>query len=260
VKKGDRLQDSEALDCTRLERLLAEIRRGDPAIGVPVIAEAPGYTVVDKPAGVKSHPLGLFDTATVTHWALAAYPEVAAAFAECLPTVTPHRLDTGTSGVLVACHNPDSFRLWRERFHRKEVRKSYEAWCWGAPRQKAYSIEVPVAHASGDRRRMIVVTPTARFVPPILPSHSEIRVLEVRPGGCFRVEVECRTGVTHQVRVHLAHLGFPLVGDKLYDPQGPARSWRPGYHLLRARRLEWEGTVYEADMTEFRTGSGGIAG
>ncbi len=252
LKKGDKVAAGQVLDCGPLDVHLRLLRLGSPDLGVTPIQEFADYVVVDKSPGVKSHPLGLFERDTVTHWAWHRYPEMRNAFPETLPTVTPHRLDTGTSGVLLVCKNPAAFEQWRERFQKKQVTKIYEAWCWGKPRTTAFSVEVPVGHAAGNRKKMVVVTRESKFIPPIQPTHSEVKVRECHPAGYFRAEIVCRTGVTHQVRVHLAHLGFPLVGDSLYDPDFESRSWRPSHHLLRASRLDWEDQHFNAAMDEFR--------
>lgn len=221
---------------------------------IPVLLEHQSYAVIDKPAGVKSHPLSLFDVDTVTHWAFARYPEMATKFQEALPTVVPHRLDTGTSGCLIVARDAAEYARWRERFQAKEVRKTYQAWCWGTPSSTEMQVQGWMVHDPSDRRKMILRRQeTLEEEGPQLRSESEIRLLEQR-GKMFRAEIECRTGVTHQVRVHLASLGFPLVGDRLYDRESEKRAWRPTHHQLRASRLQWEGGTIDAPMKSFLAG------
>ena len=255
LKKGDRISGPDVLDSRALDAHLQTLRVGNPSVVMSVLKEEEDFVIVDKPAGVKSHPLSLFDNDTVTQWAFGRYPAMRDAFAEALPTVVPHRLDTGTSGILVVAKNPAAYQQWRVRFQEKQVMKAYQAWCWGKPAQAKFEVDVTMAHDSRDRRRMVVVKDGPTPPPPHLPSHSSIQVVEQRGEDQVRVEVVCRTGVTHQVRVHLAVSGFPLVGDRLYDAESAKRSWQPAHHLLRACRLEWPGGAVLAPMQDFETAS-----
>jgi 23S rRNA pseudouridine1911/1915/1917 synthase len=188
----------------------------------------------------------------VTHWLLAQYPEVGTEFPEVQPTVTPHRLDTGTSGVLIVSKTQRGYQMWRDRFRRKEVTKTYLAWCWGTPKEEEFFTDMAIAHFPGDSRRMTVASEAHR--PPILPAKTRMQVKTRREDlGLFLAEVTCETGVTHQVRVHLASLGFPLVGDALYDPRFSERGISKPHHQLRALRLSWKEGTAQVEAEPFLT-------
>lgn len=231
LKKGDRVEAVAPID----DRL-ALVHRGNPELVVSVIAERPDYVVVDKPAGVPGHPNHLEERSTITHWAFEKYPATMTEFPEIQPTLTPHRLDTDTSGVLIVALTKKAFAKWRERFHGKEIRKRYLAWCHGETVEDEWTVDQPIGKADAKRR---CVDPKSPY-----EAITVFRVLK-REKGMFLVEASCRTGVTHQVRVHAAHSGHPLVGDGLYgsDVAGP--------HRLRACRLEGGKEVFEADVAAF---------
>jgi len=238
LRKGQGLDPGATLDVRGLKSHLDNLRKGNRELQIDILDECAEYLVIDKPAGVASHPISLFDILTVTHWAFVRYPQVSLEFPETQPTITPHRLDTGTSGLLIVAKKREAFENWRQKFSKKQVTKKYLAWCWGNPEDDFFPANQSIAHSLNDKARMTVVTEP--YKGPIQAAESFVRVIErVSERNVFLCEVTCRTGVTHQVRVHLSSLGFPLVGDSLYDPLFNERSLRPSHHCLRACELSW---------------------
>ena len=233
--KGDRI---ESLDARALADHLARLRGGTPGLEIPIVAEGEGWVAVDKPPGLNGHPLSLFDDKTLTHWAFARWPDLRVEFPGIQPTLVPHRLDRETSGLQIVALTTGAFAQWRARFHGGKVTKRYLAWVWGVPRVDCWQATWAVAHDPRDARRMVVVGSHVRHRPPILQAHTEFRVLE-RGQGLSLVEGICRTGVTHQVRLHAAESGYPLVGDSLYDCEFEQRFLSTPGHWLRAVALEW---------------------
>lgn len=244
VRKGDRVFAGREPDCSRLEAHLQRLTAGNPDLVVPILLEAEGLVAVDKPAGMPGHPVHLQDFSTVTHWALARYPEIRTWATDCQPTITPHRLDTGTSGVLLVARTGPEYERWRSHFSRGEVQKRYLAWCWGSPLKDRWIIDRPIGHARGDRTRMEVRGKGGRR------AISEVEVLQRLPDR-FLCELLLRTGVTHQVRVHMAACGHPLAGDRLYDPGFGARTERPEHALLRAVTIACGDFEVSAPREEF---------
>jgi 23S rRNA pseudouridine1911/1915/1917 synthase len=257
VTKGDRLDNpDELLDVTRLKTHLEQLVKGNTEISVTIVNEYLDFWVVDKPAGLDSHPISLFDTHTATHWAFARLPELAREFSEHQPTITPHRLDGGTSGLLIVAKTKAAYDLWRERFHKKQVTKKYRAKCWGIPDRAYYLNQSAIAHHPSHKGKMVTVR--HRYIPPVMESSTEFRVLEVYQNpDHFLCEVICHTGVTHQVRVHAADLGFPLIGDDLYDATFESRALKPPYHELRAIELKWLELKFSLNSVETITGRQG---
>jgi 23S rRNA pseudouridine1911/1915/1917 synthase len=125
-----------------------------------------------------------------------------------------HRLDKDTSGLLVAAKNERAMSSLSKQFAKHTIERAYNAVVWGAPRQGDGLIEGEIARNPFDRKRMAVVRGGGKV------ARTRYRVMETfgDPLRPFASLVECRleTGRTHQIRVHLTHLGHPLVGDQSY--------------------------------------------
>lgn len=252
VRKGDRFRGHQ-LQCLPLQQHVMELRKGNSQLELSVIWEGRGEWLVDKPPGMPSHPLSLFDTETPTQWAFAQNPEMWREFPSVQPTVTPHRLDTGTSGLLVVCKSYESYLTWRSRFQSKMVHKKYLAWCYGKALSKNLKIDLPIAHSPQDPRLMVAVRDQEKVRPPI---QDAVTMAELRreEKGMSLWEITCTTGVTHQVRVHMASQGLPLIGDSLYDSEYSIRPLKPQFHQLRAFALSWEGATVVAPSESFISG------
>lgn len=224
------------------QQLFAErpIPDGDADVPEPtVIHEDDELLVLDKPPGLAIHPTATRFRATVTTW-LAGRARPA------------HRLDVETSGVLVCAKSAAVERALVAAFAERGVRKRYLAVVEGVP-PAAWTDDMPLGFVEG-------ATIKFRMGPGALPSTTDFERLAVH-GDRALVAASPRTGRQHQIRVHLALAGHPVVGDKLYidealflahtgdglDAQGWARLGHPR-HALHAQRLEWDGRVFEAAL------------
>ena len=225
TRKGARVASGDLVEVPILEGLCP-----DPDLPLRVLYEDTDLVAVDKPGGVAGHALDPRDRGTVAGALLARYPELAQV-GDPLSAGLVHRLDTGTSGVLVAARSPAVFTTLRAAFRRHEVVKRYVAVVEGRP-EPGTIVDVPLAHDTSDRRRMRAAQPGDRAWPACT------RVVAVSASGNrARVDVEIQTGVTHQVRAHLAWIGHPILGDLLYGG-GPV-PLAPGRHALHAGGLAW---------------------
>jgi 23S rRNA pseudouridine1911/1915/1917 synthase len=178
-----------------------------------VLHEDAEIAVLDKPAGLTVHPGAGRSTGTLAHHLLDRYPEMAGVGGPGRPGIV-HRLDQGTSGVLVVARTPAAYARLSRAFAAREVRKLYLAIAYGAPAPPAGTIEAPIGRHPQERKQM-AVRPGGR------PARTHYRALAAAAGIAL-LELDLATGRTHQIRVHLKHLGHPLVGDPVY---GEAR-WK----------------------------------
>jgi 23S rRNA pseudouridine1911/1915/1917 synthase len=193
--------------------------------------------VIDKPAGLTVHPGAGRAGGTLVHRLLARYPELAGVGGPGRPGIV-HRLDRGTSGVLVVARNGRTYSRLTRAFAARTVGKRYLAIAYGSPRPPTGSITSPIGRHR-ERRKEMTVRADGR------PALTGYRTLAgAAAAGIALLELDLGTGRTHQIRVHLKSIGHPLVGDPVYGEarwrslprrvQGPlSRFPRPALHAWR---------------------------
>ena len=199
-------------------------------IPLSIIYEDADLIVIDKPAGLVVHPAAGHDRGTLVNAILAHAPDLRGVGGEKRPGIV-HRLDKDTSGLIVVAKHDAAHRDLQRQFRARTVRKTYLALVEGRLVLREGIVDAPIARDLGHRKRM-AVSPQGR------PSRTRYRVLRewsIEPAVFSLVEVYPETGRTHQIRVHLAWLGHPLVGDTVY---GRRKQWLPiGRHFLHAASL-----------------------
>jgi 23S rRNA pseudouridine1911/1915/1917 synthase len=224
ARKGTRLREGDRVTLPEMPRLVPE-----PERPLSVVHEDPHLVVVDKPGGVPGHALDPRQRGTMAAALVGHYPEMAEVGDPLAPGLV-HRLDTGTSGLLVAARSAADYTALRAAFRAHTVEKRYLAVVAASAPVRGGQVSTPLAHDPGDRRRMIPAPAGARA----WAAETFIEVVVAR-GERALVAATIRTGVTHQVRVHLALLGHPVLGDLLYG--GPPVALAPGRHALHATEL-----------------------
>jgi 23S rRNA pseudouridine1911/1915/1917 synthase len=203
----------------------------NPELSFAILREQSGLIAVDKPAGLPVHPLAPDETHSVLNGLVARHPELVGVGEGGLRSGVVHRLDTGTSGVLVFALRDDAWRAARAAFAGKRVEKRYLARVHGAfagEREVELLLENRGSHAR-------VVARGGRL------AVSRIRALETGADMTL-VAVFMHTGVRHQIRATLAELGHVIVGDRVYG--SPVEIER---HLLHAASLGWDGFAAESE-------------
>ncbi|HEX3430210.1 MAG TPA: RluA family pseudouridine synthase [Rhizomicrobium sp.] len=189
------------------------------AIPLVIVHEDKDLIVIDKPAGLVVHPAAGNPDGTLVN-ALIAHcgASLSGLGGEARPGIV-HRLDKDTSGLLIAAKNDRAMRSLARQFEHHTIERAYNAVLWGAPRTHEGTIEGDIGRSPFDRKRMAVLRGGGK------PARTRYKVIERfgDPERPFASLLECRleTGRTHQIRVHLAHIGHPLIGDRTY---GRARS------------------------------------
>jgi 23S rRNA pseudouridine1911/1915/1917 synthase len=221
---GQRLTGGD--EVTIAETAVLEPGEPEPELALEICYEDAWLVVVNKPAGVPSHPLRSGDRGTVATALVVRYPEMAGVGYSAREPGIVHRLDTDTSGLLLAARNATVFTALRGQLERAEIDKRYLALCVGRP-------PVPSVHQGwlSARGRRVVLRDqpwgNAQLV-------STELLLAQGFGAYSLVEARVHLARRHQVRAHLAALGHPLAGDQLYG--GPELPGLRG-HFLHASQL-----------------------
>ncbi|MEO8277004.1 MAG: RluA family pseudouridine synthase [Thermoanaerobaculia bacterium] len=216
------------------------------------------FIVLDKPAGLTVHPGAGQSTGTLVHRLLSRFPELAGVGGPGRPGIV-HRLDKGTSGVMVVARTGAAYRALSSGFASRRMDKRYLAIVHGVPKEPHGTIEAAIGRHAQERKRMTVRADGRVAI-------TRYRTLASAPGVSL-LELTLLTGRTHQIRVHLKHLRHPIVGDPTY---GEARHRglpvqiakilagfpRPALHAWRLRfeHPTGEGAVeFEAPLPEDMT-------
>jgi len=190
-----------------------------------VLFEDADIIVVNKPAGMVVHPAPGHGGGTLVNALLHHVDDLSGVGGELRPGIV-HRLDRGTSGVMVVAKRDASHREMARQFHDREVEKEYEALVWGLVHQ-GRRIDAAIGRDPGDRKKM---SNRARFARSAVTRITFARFLD----GVSYLHVAIATGRTHQIRVHLSGIGHPICGDTVY---GGVRRLMPA-HLRVVQRLE----------------------
>ena len=235
--KGATLRDGDTvrIDCLP-EREDVRVQP-NPDILLDVVYEDAALVAVNKPANMAVHPLTFRETGTLASGLVARYPETRNLGDQPLFPAFVHRIDTDTSGLVVAARSVDAYMALRRQFQERGVRKLYTALVYGRVKEDG-AVDCPLAHHPQHPGRMIVVTNARRArVSRPMRAVSRYRVLERFPGFSL-LEVEIETGVTHQIRCQLASVGHAVAGDKVYATPAERRAGGPARQFLHAARLE----------------------
>jgi len=172
-----------------------------------IVHEDDALLVVNKAAGMVVHPSAGHPTGTLVNALLAHVDDLSGIGGELRPGIV-HRLDKDTSGLLVVAKRDGAHQALSEGLRRREIKRLYLAATWGHIDETPLTVDAPIARDPRNRLRMAVVEGGREAV-------TRVRVKEDWKAAQL-LEVSLKTGRTHQIRVHLEHIGHPVVGDQLY--------------------------------------------
>jgi 23S rRNA pseudouridine1911/1915/1917 synthase len=195
-------------------------------IDLPIVYQDRDLVVVDKPAGMVVHPAAGHDRGTLVNALLHHVTDLSGIGGEKRPGIV-HRLDRGTSGLMVVAKNDAAHEELARQFQDREVEKEYVALVWGVV-QAGRRIDAPIGRDPSNRKKMSAKARRSREAVTRI-----VRAERLNPGVTL-ARIAIQTGRTHQIRVHLSAIGHPIVGDPLY---GGVRRRVPG-DLRAVMRLE----------------------
>jgi 23S rRNA pseudouridine1911/1915/1917 synthase len=212
-----------------------------------IIFENKDILVINKPSGMVVHPSAGHNSGTLVHAVLAHAPHIEGIGGEGRPGVV-HRLDKDTSGLILMAKNDLSHRWLQNQFRTRQVGKIYLALVDGKPPTAQGRVEAPIGRDPTQRKKMAIVSPQKGRL-----ATSEYKTIKAYARHTL-LEVHPITGRTHQIRLHMAFLSCPVVGDRVYGRRNP--SLELDRHFLHAFRLiirlpgESKPDTFEAPMPE----------
>ena len=205
-----RLQLGQIIDVDETRLPTSALPEADPTVQYTVVYEDEHVIVVDKPAGLVVHPGAGNPSGTLVNGLLARYPEIAEIGEPHRPGIV-HRLDIGTSGLMVVAHSLRAYHSLVYALAQRDVARVYRTLVWGHLANPHGVIDAPIGRDHRDPMRMAIVVDgkSAR-------TRYEVLVEYATPAHASSLECRLESGRTHQIRVHLAAIGHPVVGDGTY--------------------------------------------
>lgn len=224
-KPGRKVSETDAVSCDVPPPVAVEARPED--IPLEILYEDDDLAVVVKPCGMVVHPAAGNEDGTLVNALLFHLKNLSGIGGALRPGIV-HRLDKDTSGLLLVAKNDAAHAALSDALKARTIHKTYRAVARGAFKEPTGVVEAPIGRSPKDRKKMAIV-PDGRY------ARTEYRVLEPLRSATL-VDVNLITGRTHQIRVHFASIGHPLLGDPLY---GGKNQPSVGRLMLHARRIEF---------------------
>ena len=234
--KGYKLQHNDIVLIKQLREKTDIIVHPNPEIPLMLLYEDPSILALNKPAGIPVHPLKTEETNTLANGLIANYPELSSIGEHPLFPAMVHRIDTDTSGIVLVARTGSVYRTLREQFQAREVKKTYRALVHGIVNENNM-VSGYLCHSSKKGKRMQMVPDESTQRRNNLFFAETRYHIEQQFDGYSLLKVIIYTGVTHQIRCQLAHIGHPILGDTLYAPPTLPTLSR---HMLHASEISFQ--------------------
>ena len=209
VKSGYKLKVGDEISVTIVERVKEDIEAED--IPLDIMYEDKDIIIVNKPKGMVVHPANGNYTGTMVNSLMHSHEGKLSSINGVIRPGIVHRIDKDTSGILVVAKNDNAHKLLSEQFKVHSIKRKYIALVKGIIKEDNITIDEPIGRSQKDRKKMAVTNKNSRN------AVTHISVLKrFYTSNVTLVQAELETGRTHQIRVHMAHLHHPLVGDEIY--------------------------------------------
>ncbi|MEY4560400.1 MAG: hypothetical protein RL460_377, partial [Actinomycetota bacterium] len=243
--KSDRLELDQIIEVELIERSAEPEVVAEDVSDLKVVFQDEHIIVIDKPAGVVSHPSLGFVGPSVPGVLLARGIQLATSGAQERQGIV-QRLDVGTSGLMVLAKGERAYSVLKQAFRDREVKKTYHALVQGHPDPAQGTIDTPIARSTKHDYKFTISADGKHAV-------THYRTIELLPSAAL-MEIGLETGRTHQIRVHFAHFRHPLVGDPLYgsDPKLAAalkldRQWLHAHKLGFSHPISGDWVEFESE-------------
>lgn len=238
TKASYKVQDGDLI--TLEEEQPKEVSLKAEKIPIEIIYEDKDIIVVNKPKGMVVHPANGNPDGTLVNAIMAICKDSLSGIGGELRPGIVHRLDKDTSGVLIVAKNDKAHINMSEQIKEHEVEKTYIALVRGIVKENEASINMPIGRSEKDRKKMAVKKNGKSAI-------THFKVLERFPKhNCTLLEIKIETGRTHQIRVHLSHIGYPVIGDEVYS--SGKNEWNLKGQCLHAKSLKFKHPITNKEM------------
>ncbi|KKQ90892.1 MAG: Pseudouridine synthase [Berkelbacteria bacterium GW2011_GWA1_39_10] len=211
---------------------------------IKTIFEDNNLIIIDKPAGVLVHPTQAKEKDTLVYWLLSKYPNIVKLnWPDLTRQGVVHRLDKDTSGLIILAKNPETLEKLQKQFQEREVKKTYLALVLGKVKPTEGKIEAMITRGETGLQKVLETTYSfsKEKIRPAVTVYKANKYYKYGDGDLTLVSAMPLTGRMHQIRVHLKHIGYPIIGDQLYNTKESrklSKELELNRQFLHAEKLE----------------------